>query len=81
MRPIRVLIMRHGLILGSLFGSENTFCTYQPFYPTHLTVMVVIFMCGFVSSRRTVYFNSDLHYKLFFLIWLLLIVNYGKRKR
>jgi hypothetical protein len=81
MRPIRVLIMRHGLIVGSLFGSENTFCTYQIFYPTHLTVVAMIFMYGLMSSRRIVYFNSDLHYLLFFLIWLLLIVKYGTRKR
>jgi hypothetical protein len=81
MRTTGVLIMRHGLILGSLFGSENTFCTYPVFYLTHLTVMAVIFMYGFVSSRRIVYLNSDLHYLLLFLIWFLLIVNYETRKR
>jgi hypothetical protein len=73
--------MRRSLILGSLSGSENTFRTYKVFYPTHLTVMAVIFIYGFMSSRRIVYFNSELNYLLFFLMWLLLIVNYGTRKR
>jgi hypothetical protein len=72
--------MRHGLILGSFFGSENTFCTYQVFYPTHITVVAVIFKYGFMSSRRIVYFNSDFHYLLFLLILLLLNVNYGHGK-
>lgn len=31
--------MKNGLILGSLFGSDNTFCTSEVFYPTRLTAM------------------------------------------
>jgi hypothetical protein len=61
MRPIGVLT-RQGLILGSLSGNENMFCTYQVFYPTHLAVMAVIFTYAFQGRLLTSIQNCIIYY-------------------
>jgi hypothetical protein len=65
MIPVCVFVMTHGLISGSLFGSENKFCIYKVFCPSHLTVKPAISIYGFMIST-IVYFNIDLHYLFFF---------------
>jgi hypothetical protein len=51
--------MRHGLVLGSHLGRENTFCTYQVFYLAHITVVAMTFIYGFMNSKRIVYFRFE----------------------
>jgi hypothetical protein len=56
------------------------FCICQVFYSIPITVMAMIFTYEFKISMKIVHLNSDLHYVLFFLRWLMLILNWESRK-